>query len=308
MIYTVTLNPSLDYIVELENLSLGELNRTRAESKFPGGKGINVSQVLNRLGVKSKALGFIGGFTGEYIEKFLENNGIETDFVNVSEDTRINVKLKSSSETEINAKGPTITKEDFEAFKGKIKHLTEEDTLVLAGSIPSTMPLDTYEQLMNICQETGAKCVVDAEGDLLKSILQYRPFLIKPNHHELGGLFQTQIKSPVDAIPFAKKLIDMGAQNVIVSLADKGAIFVNSELTLISNTPKGELKSSVGAGDSMVAGFMAKFEETACFEKAFRYSVATGSATAFSIGLCSREKVEDVLHQVQVTPGEEQER
>lgn len=308
MIYTVTLNPSLDYIVELDEVVVGGLNRTSSESKFPGGKGINVSQVLNRLGIKSKALGFIGGFTGEYVENYLNINGIDSDFVKVSEDTRINVKLKSGSETEINAKGPVITTDAFEALKKKVTHLTEKDTLVLAGSIPSTMPLDTYAQLMQICQANGAKCIVDAEGELLKSILDYRPFLVKPNHHELGGLFHTKIETPKDAIPYAKKLVEMGAQNVIVSLADKGAIFVNSQMVFISNTPKGELKSSVGAGDSMVAGFIAKYEETSNYEEAFRYSVATGSATAFSIGLCSCEKVEEVLQQVEVIPGEEKEK
>ncbi|WP_019155796.1 1-phosphofructokinase [Robertmurraya massiliosenegalensis] len=300
MIYTVTLNPSLDYIVKLDEVRLGQLNRSVTESKFPGGKGINVSQVLKRVGVDSKALGFIGGFTGVYIEEFLENYGITTDFVKVQEDTRINVKLSAHEETEVNAIGPTILASDFEALKDKIKTLTEEDILILAGSIPNSMPRSTYEELANICLDSNVKCIVDAEEELLKSILTYKPFLIKPNHHELGDFFNVKIESAKQAIPFARQLVDMGAENVIVSLADKGAIFVNENVTFVSNTPKGKLRSSVGAGDSMVAGFIAKYERNGNYEEAFRYSVACGSATAFSLGLCTREKVEEVLTQVKI--------
>lgn len=300
MIYTVTLNPSLDYIVKLDEVRLGQLNRSVTESKFPGGKGINVSQVLKRVGVDSKALGFIGGFTGVYIEEFLENYGITTDFVKVQEDTRINVKLSAHEETEVNAIGPTILASDFEALKDKIRTLTEEDILILAGSIPNSMPRSTYEELANICLDSNVKCIVDAEEELLKSILTYKPFLIKPNHHELGDFFNVKIESAKQAIPFARQLVDMGAENVIVSLADKGAIFVNEKVTFVSNTPKGKLRSSVGAGDSMVAGFIAKYERNGNYKEAFRYSVACGSATAFSLGLCTREKVEEVLTQVKI--------
>jgi 1-phosphofructokinase len=300
MIYTVTLNPSLDYIVEVDQVTLGELNRTKNETKFPGGKGINVSQVLKRLGVDSRALGFLGGFTGEYIEKFLTSNGIHTDFVNVSEDTRINVKLKSDKETEINAKGPNITEENFAALKRKIRELTSEDILVLAGSIPSTMPESTYEELVKLCNENGTKFVVDAEGELLKKVLPLNPFLIKPNHHELGDLFNTVINSCEEVIPYGRELVRQGAQNVIVSLAEKGAVLINKDLALIATSPKGDVKSSVGAGDSMVAGFIATYEKTKSVEEAFRFSVAAGSATAFSIGLCTREKMEGLLPQVKV--------
>ncbi|GIN60957.1 1-phosphofructokinase [Robertmurraya siralis] len=300
MIYTVTLNPSLDYIVKLNQVELGSLNRSSAESKFPGGKGINVSQVLKRVGVNSRALGFIGGFTGAYIEDFLKKNGIETDFVYVNEDTRINVKIKAEEETELNAKGPAILESDFTALKEKIQNLTENDILVLAGSIPTSMPRNTYEELAKICLERKVKWIVDAEEELLKSILMYKPFLIKPNHHELGDFFNVKIESGEQAIPYAQKLVAMGAKNVIVSLADKGAIFVNKDTTLKSNTPTGELKSSVGAGDSMVAGFIAKYELSGDYEEAFRYSVASGSATAFSLGLCTKDKVEEVLTQVKI--------
>lgn len=300
MIYTVTLNPSLDYIVEVDQVTLGVLNRTKNESKFPGGKGINVSQVLKRLDVDSYALGFLGGFTGDYIEGFLTSHGIQTDFVRVDEDTRINVKLKSENETEINAKGPNITEESFEALKGKIRELTSEDILVLAGSIPSTMPESTYEELVKLCNENGTKFVVDAEGELLKKVLPLHPFLIKPNHHELGDLFNTVINSCEEVIPYGRELVKQGAQNVIVSLAEKGAVLINKDIALIATSPKGDVKSSVGAGDSMVAGFIAAYEKTKSIEEAFRFSVAAGSATAFSIGLCTREKMEGLLPQVKI--------
>lgn len=300
MIYTLTLNPSVDYIVQLESIQLGELNRTTRETKFPGGKGINVSRVLSQLGLTSRALGFNGGFTGRYIEEYLQNEKIETDFIKVNEDTRINIKLKTGDETEINANGPRISEENFRELKEKINHLTEKDLLVLAGSIPSTMPVTTYEELVKICKESKAEFVVDAEGDLLKKVLPYQPFLIKPNHHELGDLFQTTLSSCEDVIPFGKKLIDMGAKNVIVSLAGEGAVFINNEMALIAEVPKGVVKNSVGAGDSMVAGFLAEYQKTSNVKKAFQYSVAAGSATAFSLGLCTKDLIEELLEQVKI--------
>ncbi|MEK3990797.1 1-phosphofructokinase [Robertmurraya sp. FSL R5-0851] len=301
MIYTVTLNPSLDYIVEVEDLTLGDLNRTKNESKFPGGKGINVSRLLKRMGVPSKALGFVGGFTGLYIKNYLQMENIETKFVEVHEDTRINVKLKSTSETEVNAKGPNITEADFKKLQDQISQLTSEDTLVLAGSIPSSMESSTYEKLVSICNLNQTKFVVDAEGELLKKVLPYKPFLIKPNHHELGELFDTSFTTAEQVVPYARKLVEMGAENVIVSLAGEGAVLVNSEVAFLSNVPKGEVKSSVGAGDSMVAGFLARYEETKEIDEAFRYSVASGSATAFSIGLATKEKIETLYTNVNIT-------
>jgi 1-phosphofructokinase len=298
MIYTLTLNPSVDYIVQLDNFHLGELNRTTNETKFPGGKGINVSRVLKQLGVTSRALGFNGGFTGGYIDNYLRLEGIETDFVKVEEDTRINIKLKTGQETEINAKGPSITDEDYQQLLDKISSLTSKDILVLAGSIPSTLPETTYEELVKFCKENGTDFVVDAEGDLLKKVLSYKPFLIKPNHHELGELFQTTFSSCEEVIPYGKKLIEMGAKNVIVSLADKGAVFINNETAYIADVPKGTVKNSVGAGDSMVAGFLAQYEKTKDYSEAFRYSVASGSATAFSLGLCTEKKIAELISQV----------
>ncbi|MFZ7944361.1 1-phosphofructokinase [Neobacillus sp. 19] len=300
MIYTLTLNPSVDYIVKLDSFQLGTLNRTVSEAKFPGGKGINVSRVLSQFGTPSQALGFIGGFTGAYIEEFLQKERIETDFVEVKEDSRINIKLKSGQESEINANGPNISDIDFTQLKEKIKQLNSNDLLVLAGSIPSSLPVTTYEELVLICQKNGVHFVVDAEGELLKKVLPYKPFLIKPNHHELGHLFDTALTSVEDVIPYGKKLITLGAQNIIVSLADKGAVFINENKVLIAAVPKGKVKNSVGAGDSMVAGFLAAIERKKNIEEAFRYSVASGSATAFSLGLCTKENVEALLAQVTI--------
>jgi 1-phosphofructokinase len=300
MIYTLTLNPSVDYIVKLESFQLGELNRTVNEAKFPGGKGINVSRVLNQFGARSKALGFIGGFTGAYIERYLHNEKIDTDFVQVDEDTRINIKLKTGQESEINAKGPNISEQNFTMLKQKIQQCGLDDLLVLAGSIPASLPKTTYEELVKICSESGAQFVVDAEGDLLKKVLPYQPFLIKPNHHELGELFETSISNAAEVLPYGRKLVEMGAKNVIVSLAGAGAVLINSGMTLLAEVPKGEVKNSVGAGDSMVAGFLAAYEQTRNIEDAFRYSVASGSATAFSLGLCTKDKVEELLPQVHI--------
>lgn len=300
MIYTLTLNPSVDYIVELKGFELGELNRTIKEAKFPGGKGINVSRALKELGLKSIALGFNGGFTGEYIDEYLQKEGIDTDFVKVLEDSRINIKLKTGQETEINAKGPEISDQDFHQLKEKIKELTNGDLLVLAGSIPSSLPKTTYEELVKICKQNNVEFVVDAEGDLLKKVLTHQPFLIKPNQHELEELFSTTISTCEEVIPFAKKLLEMGAKNVIVSLAGDGAVFVSHEMALLAEVPKGTVKNSVGAGDSMVAGFLAQYHSTGDLREAFRFSIASGSATAFSLGLCTKEKVIELLPQVHV--------
>lgn len=300
MIYTLTLNPSVDYIVELDGFYMGELNRSTKETKFPGGKGINVSRVLKELSVDSKALGFIGGFTGKYIEDFLHDEKIQTDFVKVKEDSRINIKLKTGQETEINANGPEITELNFTLLKEKICQLSSNDLLVLAGSIPSSLPKTTYEELVKICKIKGAEFVVDAEGDLLKKVLLHKPFLIKPNHFELSELFATTIATCEEVIPFGKQLIEMGAKNIIVSLAGDGAVFINKDLTFIAEVPKGTVKNSVGAGDSMVAGFLAKYQDAHNYLEAFKYGVAAGSATAFSLGLCTSHAVNELYKQVNI--------
>ncbi|PLR98820.1 1-phosphofructokinase [Bacillus sp. T33-2] len=300
MIYTLTLNPSLDYIVGLEQIKVGKLNRTENEAKFPGGKGINVSRVLRKMGVESTAMGFLGGFTGRYIQERLAVEGIITSFINVAGDTRINIKIKTDTETEINGQGPHITSEDLLKLKEKIRQSKKGDYLVLAGSIPAKMPETTYDELVKICNETGTDFIVDAEGDLLKRVLEYKPFLIKPNHHELGQFFDTTISTAEEAVVYGKKLVALGAKNVIVSLAGEGAVFVNSEESYIASVPKGEVKSSVGAGDSMVAGFLARFLKLQDYREAFKFSVASGSATAFSIGLCTGEMAEGLLREVEI--------
>jgi 1-phosphofructokinase len=300
MIYTLTLNPSVDYIVEADEIHLGSLNRSSNETKLPGGKGINVSRVLRSLGVESKATGFIGGFTGRYVEEFLNSEDVQTSFINVEGDTRINIKLKAGSETEINARGPEISAKAISSLKEQIKQLGKGDYLVLAGSIPSSMPDSIYEEIVRICKDTGAEVIVDAEGDLLKNILVHRPFLIKPNHHELGQFFNKEITEADEAIFYGKKLVEAGAKNVIVSLAEKGAVYINENEAYKADVPQGEVKSSVGAGDSMVAGFLAQYLKSGDRKEAFRYSVASGSATAFSIGLCTPEKVERLLQEVKI--------
>jgi 1-phosphofructokinase len=300
MIYTLTLNPSIDYIVETPTIQLGELNRLVKETKFPGGKGINVSRVLNRLGTLNSALGFVGGFTGRYLEEYLQNEGIETNFIEVSGDTRINVKLKTNVETELNANGPNISEENIESLLNQIQALQPTDILVLAGSIPSTMPGSIYQRIVSICLENKVEFIVDAEERLLKTVLPFQPLLIKPNHHELGAFFGVDILDMNSAVYYGKKILDLGAKNIIVSLAGEGAVFISSQGVLKAEVPQGEVKSSVGAGDSMVAGFLAIYQKTGSFQEAFRYSVAAGSATAFSIGLCTREKIVELVNQINI--------
>ena len=300
MIYTITLNPSLDYNMEIDQLQIGELNRTTNESTFPGGKGINVSQVLKRFNVASQTLGFLGGFIGDYIESYLDALNIPTDFIRVDGDTRINVKLKAELETELNAAGPTVTKEDMDKLKDQISTFTNDDLVIFSGSIPKMMPDHTYLELVEMCDQTGVPFVIDVEGHVLKDLLSFQPFLIKPNQHELGDVFGTTIHSYEEAIPYGNKLLEAGAQNIIVSLAGNGALFMNKNMIITSTVPKGDLKGSVGAGDSMVAGFLATLEKGKSVEEAFRYSVAAGSATAFSVGLCTEEKTEALLQQVKL--------
>lgn len=300
MIYTITVNPSVDYIVGVDPFKLGDLNITTFEEKHPGGKGINVSQVLHNLGHPSIALGFVGGFTGDYIQKELEQNGIKTEFIQVAGDTRINMKLKTGIETEINGQGPKLTEQHLAELLDKLDRLTGEDLVIIAGSIPSSLPNNTYQQLVKKAKEQGAKVILDAKGNALKQALTERPFLVKPNHHELGDLFDVVIDSPEAAIPYARKLIESGVENVIVSLGGEGALLVNNDFTLFANAPSGQVKNSVGAGDSVVAGFTAAYLTTASLKEAFRYGVATGSATAFTIGLGNKQQVEALIGQIEV--------
>ncbi|MBS6558985.1 MAG: 1-phosphofructokinase [Clostridiales bacterium] len=300
MIYTVTFNPALDYVVGVERLTLGEVNRTTKESIYYGGKGINVSAVLKELKVESIALGFVAGFTGDAIERGVKEMGIATDFIHLKEGmSRINVKIKSDQESEINGQGPEITKEAIELLFEKLDQLKEGDSLVLAGSIPKTLPSDIYERIMERLQEKKIRVIVDATKDLLLNVLKYKPFLIKPNNHELGEMFGVILKTNEEIISYGKKLQDMGAKNVLVSMAGDGSILIDETGNVYQmGVPVGKVKNSVGAGDSMVAGFLAGYAETNNYEEALKLGTATGSATAFSEGLATYEKIMELRSQL----------
>lgn len=293
MIYTVTFNPSLDYIVSVDNFTCGIVNRTTDEIIFPGGKGINVSMVLTNLGFENTALGFLAGFTGNRIQDLLEEKGVRADFISVEKGiSRINVKLRSNEETEINGQGPAIEEADIKKLYEKLDTLSDGDILVLAGSIPDVMPGSMYMDIMKHLQNKDLKIVVDATKDLLVNVLQYHPFLIKPNNHELGEIFGVKIESKADVITYAKKMQEKGARNVLVSMAGDGAVLVAEDGSIFqSEAPKGKVANSVGAGDSMVAGFVAGYLENGSYEKAFQMGVCTGSASAFSEELATKAEV-----------------
>lgn len=297
MIYTVTFNPSLDYTVTVENFTEGIVNRTGEEIIYPGGKGINVSAVLKNLGYESTALGFLAGFTGKELQRLLEEKGIATDFIPVEKGMcRINVKIRSNRESEINGQGPVISAEDIAKLYGKLDALKDGDILVLAGSVPGAMPTSIYRDIMQYLQNRDLKIVVDATGKLLSSVLQYRPFLIKPNHHELGEIFGVTINGKEEAIAYAKRLQGKGARNVLVSMAGEGAVLVTEDgKDYRAKAPEGKVVNSVGAGDSMVAGFLAGYLENGDYANAFRMGVCTGSASAFSKELATKEEVLKLL-------------
>lgn len=323
MIYTVTFNPSLDYIVEVKNMTLGATNRTSFEQMLPGGKGLNVSFVLNNLGFETTALGFLAGFVGEEIESRVAETGVTCEFIKISEGcSRINMKVRNVDGTEVNGMGPEIPTEKVQKMLERLDTLQKEDILVLAGSIPSSMPTTIYSDIMKrLCEEkkttvekseeilkeatketiketkgtTGPLVVVDATKDLLMNVLPYRPFLIKPNHHELGELFGVTISTREEAVPYAKKLQEQGARNVLVSMGGLGAVLVDETGGVyLSEAPKGVVVNSVGAGDSMVAGFLAGWLEKKNYEYAFQLGLAAGSASAFSENLATAEEVDKV--------------
>ena len=297
MIYTVTFNPSLDYIVNVEHFRAGQINRTAGELIYPGGKGINVSIVLKNLGFDNTALGFLAGFTGREIERLLQEMGVKTDFIHIPYGTsRINLKMRSDEETEINGSGPQIRKEDIDQLCRQLDSLKEGDILALSGSIPASMPETIYMDIMKYLEGRGIRIAVDATGDLLVKVLPYHPFLIKPNNHELAEIFQTEIRTKADVVKYAKKLREAGAANVLVSMAKDGAVLVDEyDQVIFAEAPKGTLKNSVGAGDSTVAGFLAGVLRTGNYEEAFRLAVCTGSASAFSDALATRKEVEELL-------------
>lgn len=297
MIATVTFNPALDYIVRVNDMQLGGINRATYERVLPGGKGINVSIVLGNLGHESRALGFVAGFTGDELTRLCREAGVACDFVQVKEGmTRINVKVKAAEETELNGQGPAITASDVEELLAKLDSLTEGDTLVISGSVPTVLPHDMYERIMTRLDGRGVRVVVDAERDLLTRVLPLHPFLIKPNNHELGDIFDVELKTRDEVIPYAKKLQEMGAANVLVSMAGEGGVLV-AETGEVFQSPaaSGTVVNSVGAGDSSVAGFIAGLMETGSYEQAFKMALATGSASAFSEELATRAEVEALL-------------
>lgn len=301
MIYTVTLNPSLDYIVSVKDFTPGRVNRTEKEIMFPGGKGINVSIVLHNMGVASSALGFVAGFTGEEIKKRVKEFDVCEDFIVVEDGlSRINVKLRSNEESEINGKGPNIKEKDVNALISQLDELKDGDVLVLAGSIPDMMPETMYRDIMARLQEKNVMVVVDATKDLLVNVLEYHPFLIKPNNYELGEIFGVELTSKEEVIQYAKKLQEKGARNVLVSMAGDGAVMVAEDgTTYESEAPNGKVVNSVGAGDSMVAGFLYGYLKEESYEKAFYYGLCTGSASAFSENLATKDEVEALLENLQ---------
>ena len=300
MIYTVTFNPAIDYVVELVSFNIGEINRTTREYMNLGGKGVNVSRVLTNLEVPNVALGFVAGFTGDALRNGLERMGVKTDFISLEEgNTRINVNIKGVEETDINARGPEIPNSAIDELFKKLDNLQSGDTLVLAGSIPTSLPNDMYERIMERLYGKGIRFVVDATRDLLVKSLKYEPFLIKPNNHELGEIFGLELTTDNEIIYYARELKKQGAKNVLISMAGDGAILVDeNDVAHKIGTPKGKVKNSVGAGDSMVAGFCAGYLEKGDYKYALRMGTAAGSASAFSESLATKQEVIYLLNKI----------
>lgn len=300
MIYTVTFNPSLDYIVSVDDFKLGMTNRTSSELLLPGGKGINVSTVLMNLGIGSTALGFTAGFTGDEIERRLGNMGVQSEFIKINQGiSRINLKLKSIDGTEINGSGPHISEEEAQLLIQRLEQLKQGDILFLAGSIPSSLPDDMYRRIMSKLQKKGILIVVDATRELLTNVLEYHPFLIKPNNHELGEIFNVTLQTREEVVPYGKKLQEMGARNVLISMAGEGAVLVAEDgEVLMAPAPEGRLVNGVGAGDSMVAGFMAGWLQKEDYAHAFYMGVSAGSASAFSEQLATKEEIFEIYDRI----------
>lgn len=296
MIYTVTFNPSLDYIVTVDQFELGKTNRTSSEQMLPGGKGVNVSTVLHSLGIENTALGFLAGFTGKEIETRIRRSGVSCDFIFLDHGcSRINIKMKDFDGTEINGAGPDIDAASLKLLMDQLNSLKKGDTLVLAGSIPASMPKDSYSQILNMLKDRGILFAVDAEGELLLNVLPYRPFLIKPNSHELGAIFGVELNSREEVVPYGKKLQEKGARNVLVSMAGQGAVLLDEEGGVhMLPAPRGTLVNAVGAGDSMVAGFLAGWMERHDYSHAFRMGVSAGSASAFSEFLATEQEIRSI--------------
>ena len=302
MIYTVTLNPALDYFMNYEELALGEVNRTGKTQISAGGKGIMESRMLCLIGAKSKALGFLGGFSGQYIKDFLNENQIDSDFTEIEDLTRINVKLKSQeNETSLDAAGPKLQESEINHFLEKFDHLKEDDIVVFAGTIPKSLGEDFYERLIAKVQKQKATFVMDVDGQKLLDSLPAHPLLIKPNREELEAIFETSFKNNEQIIPYGQKLLEMGAQNVIVSMAGDGALLFTNEKVYFAQGIKGELKNSIGAGDSTVAGFLAEYSQSKDPLLAFRQAIACGTSKAFSDDMPSRAFLEDIYKKVNIS-------
>lgn len=300
MIYTVTLNPSIDYIVRLDKVNVGSVNRMESDDKFAGGKGINVSRVLKRLGIDNTATGFIGGFTGKFITDTLENEAIATKFVQVSEDTRINVKIKADAETEINGTGPTVSPEQLITLKDILLGLSEKDTVVFAGSSNKNLGNVVYKELISLTRQTGAQVVCDFEGQTLIDSLEFQPLLVKPNNHELGDIFGMKLENLDEIEKYAREILAKGAQYVIISMAGDGALLVTRDGAYFAKPIKGIVKNSVGAGDSMVAGFTGEFVRSGNAVEAFKWGVACGTATTFSDDLATAAFINETYEKVEV--------
>ncbi|OQY41104.1 MAG: 1-phosphofructokinase [Fusobacteriia bacterium 4572_74] len=300
MIYTLTLNPSIDYIINVENFVPGSINLTKSEYKLPGGKGINVSQVLTNLQTPNTTLGFIGGFTGDFIKRSLDKNKINHDFIEVEGDTRINIKMKDiNNESEINGNSPEISSEALKNLKEKLGSLISGDTLVLSGSVPKSISSTIYKDIMNDTPY-GVKIILDAKNEALLEGIKGKPYMIKPNTHELGDIFDIKLNSIEDTIFYGKKLLDLGAQNIIVSMAGDGALLITPTASYIASAPKGELVNSVGAGDSLIAGFTCGVYKGLNIIESFKLGIACGSASAFSENLCTQIEVDKLLKEVKI--------
>lgn len=302
MIYTVTLNPSIDYIIETDKFKIGEVNRANKEELYPDGKGINVSLMLNELQVENTALGFLGGFIGEYIENTLASNGVNTEFIKLEKGfSRINLKIKNEVETEINGKGPHISEDNLQLLYKKIEKLKDEDILVLCGSIPKSLSNTLYQDIISMVAKKNVKVIVDATSNLLLNTLKYNPFLIKPNIHELEEIFDTKIDCIDSTIFYATKLKDMGAENVLISMGKDGALLIDSKGKIyLSNAPYGDVVNTVGSGDSMVAGFISGYLKTKDYKEALKLGASCGSATAFSSGIGEKKLIDTLKNEIEI--------
>ena len=302
MIYTVTLNPSIDYIIETDKFKIGEVNRANKEELYPGGKGINVSLMLNELQVENTALGFLGGFIGEYIENTLASNGVNTEFIKLEKGfSRFNLKIKNEVETEINGKGPHISEDNLQLLYKKIEKLKDEDILVLCGSIPKSLSNTLYQDIISMVAKKNVKVIVDATSNLLLNTLKYNPFLIKPNIHELEEIFDTKIDCIDSTIFYATKLKDMGAENVLISMGKDGALLIDSKGKIyLSNAPYGDVVNTVGSGDSMVAGFISGYLKTKDYKEALKLGASCGSATAFSSGIGEKKLIDTLKNEIEI--------